>query len=91
LFNPELPDDGLTEDNLVYYNIISSSEDGISATRSHDNILESNTFSNIQSSEYRLSGDSSMIITGQDFDNALIAEDRSEIDSQIEIASSGII
>src|ERR687897_1315115 len=72
LFNPpEPPYDGLTEGNLVYNNVISSSEDGIVATRSHDNILENNTFSKIQSSEYRLSGDSSIIIRGQQFDNAL--------------------
>jgi mannuronan 5-epimerase len=63
LFNPpEPPYDGLTENNLVYNNIISSSEDGISATRSHDNILENNSFYDIISSEYRLSGDSSIII-----------------------------
>jgi parallel beta-helix repeat protein len=63
LFNPpEPPYDGLTEGNLVYNNVISSSEDGIVATRSHDNILENNTFSKIQSSEYRLSGDSSLEI-----------------------------
>ncbi len=89
LFNPELPDDGVTEGNLVYNNIISSSEDGIVATRSHDNILENNTFSNIQSSEYRLSGDSSIIIRGQQFDNALIAEEGSATRNIVEIVDSG--
>jgi hypothetical protein len=43
--------------------------------RSQNNILEDNTFSNIQSSEYSLSGDSSLIIREQQFDNALIAAD----------------
>src|SRR5215207_894804 len=92
LFNPpEPPYDGLTENNLVYNNIIASSEDGISATRSHDNILENNTFSNIQSSEYRLSGDASIVIRGQHFDNALIAEIDSSTNNLVEIVDSGII
>jgi parallel beta-helix repeat protein len=92
LFNPDIPDDGFTEGNLVYNNIISSSEDGISAARSHDNILESNTFSNIQSSEYSLSGDSSIIIRAQQFDNALIAaEGGSATENLVEIVGSGTI
>jgi mannuronan 5-epimerase len=91
LFNPELPDDGLTEGNLVYNNIIINSENGIGAARSHDNILESNTFSNIESSEYRLSGGSSIIIRGQHFDNALISHEDYAIDSHVEILDSGII
>src|SRR5918994_1574841 len=92
LFNPpEPPYDGLTEGNLVYNNVISSSEDGIVATRSHDNILENNTFSKIQSSEYRLSGDSSIIIRGQQFDNALIAEAGSAPRNVVEIVDSGTI
>jgi parallel beta-helix repeat protein len=92
LFNPELPDDGVTEGNLVYNNIISSSDDGISAARSHDNILEDNTFSNIQSSEYSLSGDSSIIIRGQQqFDNALIAAEGSATENVVEIVDSGTI
>src|SRR5215204_7158873 len=44
LFNPELPDDGLTEGNLVYDNAISGSDIGIRATRSHDNIVQSTVF-----------------------------------------------
>jgi len=36
LFNPDIPDDGLTEDNFVYNNSIIDSENGISATRGHD-------------------------------------------------------
>ncbi len=91
LFNPSLPDDGLTENNLVYNNIISSSEDGISAARSHDNILENNIFSNIESSEYSLSGDSSITIRGQQFDNALIAAEGSATENVVEIVDSGII
>ncbi|MDQ3967522.1 MAG: right-handed parallel beta-helix repeat-containing protein, partial [Thermoproteota archaeon] len=62
LFNPELPDDGVTEGNYVYNNTIINSENGIVATRSHDNIVQNATFFNIEESEYRLSGDSSIII-----------------------------
>src|SRR5215208_4391687 len=92
LQNPELPDDGgFTEDNLVYNNTIISSGEGIGATRSHDNILENNRFSDIESSEYLLSGNSGIIIRGQNFDNILIAEDGSEIDSYVEIVDSGVI
>src|SRR5215216_1405103 len=91
LFNPELPDDGSTEGNLVYNNIIINSENGIGAARSHNNILESNTFSNIESSDHRLSGGSSIIIRGQHFDNAIISHEGSAIDSHVEILDSGII
>jgi poly(beta-D-mannuronate) C5 epimerase len=76
LFNPILPDDGSTEGNLVYNNTIISSQNGIVATRSHDNIVQNTTFSDIESSEYRLSGDSSIIL-GQQFDNASISHDAS--------------
>jgi mannuronan 5-epimerase len=76
LFNPILPDDGFTEGNLVYNNTIISSQNGIVATRSHDNIVQNTTFSDIESSEYRLSGDSSIIL-GQQFDNASISHDSS--------------
>jgi parallel beta-helix repeat protein len=91
LFNPILPDDGFTENNLVYDNVISNSDDGISAARSHGNILENNRFSNIQSSEYRLSGDSTITIRGQQFDNALISAEGSAINNFVEIVDSGII
>src|ERR687891_2590641 len=77
LFNPELPDDGVTEGNYVYNNTIINSENGIVATRSHDNIVQNATFFNIEESEYRLSGDSSIIIRGQNFDNAIISQDSS--------------
>ena len=76
LFNPILPDDGFTEGNLVYNNTIISSQNGIVATRSHDNIVQNTTFSDIESNEYRLSGDSSIIL-GQQFDNASISHDAS--------------
>jgi parallel beta-helix repeat protein len=91
LQNPVVPDDGFTEDNLVYNNTIISSGEGIGATRSHDNILENNMFSNIASSEYLLSGNSGIIIRGQNFDNTLIAEDGSATENLVEIVDSGTI
>jgi parallel beta-helix repeat protein len=91
LTNPQPADDGFTENNLVFNNTIINSENGIEAVRSHDNILESNTLSNIQSSEYHLSGGSSIIIRGQHFDNALISQGGSGTDNHVEIADSGII
>jgi parallel beta-helix repeat protein len=91
LFNPQPADDGFTENNFVYNNTIINSENGIEATRSHDNILESNIFSNIQSSEHRLSGGSSMIIRGQQFNNTIISQENSPTESHVEIADSGII
>jgi len=91
LFNPLLADDGLTEGNFVYNNTIINSEIGIEAVRSQDTVLESNTLSNIESGEYRLSGGSSLIIRAQHFDNAQISQYGSGPDSQIEIVDSGII
>jgi poly(beta-D-mannuronate) C5 epimerase len=92
LFNPpEPPYDGFTEGNLVYNNTIVDSENGIVATRSHDNVVENTTFSDIESSEYLLSGNSSLMIRGQTFDNTLISQVNSQIDSHIEIVDSGII
>jgi mannuronan 5-epimerase len=104
LSNSEVPDDGFTEGNIVYNSSISDSSEGIRATRSHNNILENITFSDIESSEYRLSGNSSMVIRGQDFDNALItaAEEQEEEDdgeeeegsatrNLVEIVDSGTI
>jgi mannuronan 5-epimerase len=76
LFNPILPDDGFTEGNLVYNNTIISSQNGIVVTRSRDNFVQNTTFSDIESSEYLLSGDSSIIL-GQQFDNASISHDAS--------------
>jgi parallel beta-helix repeat protein len=92
LFNPsELDDGGFTEDNLVYNNTILSSATGINAIRSYNNILEKNTFSNIASSEYLLSRNSSIIIVDRDFDNVLITEGGSPTDNLVEIAYSGTI
>ena len=91
LTNPQPADDGFTEHNFVYNNTIINSENGIEAVRSHDNILESNTFSNIQSDEYQLTGGSSIIIREQHFDNALISQEGSGADSHVEIVDSGII
>jgi poly(beta-D-mannuronate) C5 epimerase len=91
LLNPELIDDGMTEGNLVYDNAISDSEIGIRATRSHNNIVENNAFSDIESSEYRILGDSSMIIRGQHFDNTLITGGDSVTGNLVEIVGSGTI
>jgi parallel beta-helix repeat protein len=93
LFNPELPDDGLTEGNLVYDNVISDSDIGIRATRSHNNIVQNTVFSDIESSEYRLLSDSSLTISGQQFnDDVLITEgDSQTFGSTIEIVNSGVI
>src|SRR5918992_5468425 len=91
LFNPAPADDGFTENNFVYNNTIINSENGIEAVRSHDNILESNTLSNIQSSEYQLTGGSSFIIRGQHFDNAIISQGGSGPSSHVEIVDSGMI
>ncbi len=92
LQNPATPDDGgFTENNLVYHNTIISSGEGIGATRSHDNILENNRLSNIESGEYILSGDSSIIIRGQQFDNYIIAEEGSAPSNFVEIVDSGTI
>jgi poly(beta-D-mannuronate) C5 epimerase len=93
LLNPEVPDDGFTEGNIVYNNAISDSDDGIRATRSHNNILENITFSDIESSEYLLSGNSSVVIRGQDFDNALItaAQEEEEEEGEEESATSNLV
>ena len=95
LFNPELPDDGLTEGNLVYDTTISNSDIGIRATRSHNNIVQNTIFSDIESSEYRLLADSSLTIRGQQFnddDDILITEgDSQTIGSTVEIVNSGVI
>jgi parallel beta-helix repeat protein len=92
LQNPEVPDDGgFTENNLVYNNTIISSGEGIGTTRTHGNILENNRFSDIESGEYILSGDSSIIIMRQNFDNYLIAEEGSAPENVVEIVDSGII
>jgi mannuronan 5-epimerase len=91
LFNPEVIDDGFTEGNMVYDNVISSSEDGIRATNSHDNILENNTFDDIDSSKYLLSLYSNILIRGQNFDDVLIAVGDPATENLVEIVDSGII
>jgi mannuronan 5-epimerase len=91
LLTPDIPDDGVTEGNLLYDNSISDSESGIRLTRSQDNIVENSTFSDIESSEYLLSGNSRMIIRGQDFDDTSISEEGSATENIVEIVDSGII
>ena len=101
LLNPDVTDDGVTEGNIVYNNVISSSEDGIAAARSQNNIVENTTFSDIESSEYHLSGNSALTIRGQEFDDALISGEAEEEDDQatedqatenvVEIVGSGTI
>jgi parallel beta-helix repeat protein len=91
LLTPQLADDGVTVGNVIYDNVISDSENGIRATRSHNNIVQNTIFSDIESSEYRILADSSLIIRGQHFDNALISQDDSEAGNFVEIIDSGII
>ncbi|MFL6441530.1 MAG: right-handed parallel beta-helix repeat-containing protein [Nitrososphaeraceae archaeon] len=91
LFNPDIPDDGSTEGNLIYDNVISSSDSGIRSTRSPENFLENTTFSDIGTSEYLLSGNSSIIIRGQQFDNALISEEGTATENVVQIEDSGVI
>jgi parallel beta-helix repeat protein len=91
LLNPDIADDGSTAGNLVYNNNISDSENGIRATNSHNNIVQNTTFSDIESNEYRLLGDSSIVIIGQQFDNALISGDDSVTGNLVEIVNSGTI
>jgi mannuronan 5-epimerase len=99
--NPEAPDDGVTEGNIAYDNVISSSEDGVAAARSQNNIVENTTFSEIESDEYHLSGSSSIIIRGQQFDDTIISGEAIEAEDAddeqatennvVEIVGSGTI
>jgi parallel beta-helix repeat protein len=91
LFNPPIADDGFTQNNQVYNNTISSSDHGIRATQSQDNVLENNKFSNIDSSEYLISGNSTITISRQHFDNTAIAEEGSATNNYMEIVDSGTI
>ena len=70
--NPEVPDDGVTEGNIAYDNVISDSQDGVSASRSQNNVVENTTFSDIEENEYHLAGNSALTIRGQEFDDTLI-------------------
>ena len=72
-FNPDVPDDGVTEGNIAYNNVISNSENGITSARSQNNIVENNTLSDIESSEYLLEGNSGITIRGQQFDDTSIS------------------
>jgi parallel beta-helix repeat protein len=91
LFTPDVPDDGVTVGNILYDNAVSSSESGIRATRSQDNVVENTTFSDIATSEYLLSGNSRLIIRGQQFDNSVISEDGGSTQNIVQIVDSGII
>ena len=90
--NPDIRDDGTTTGNLVYNNFISDSDVGIRATKSQSNIVQNNTFSDIDTNEFRLLGDSSLKIIGQQFDNTLISgDDEIATGNFVEIANSGTI
>ena len=91
MFNPSEPDDGLTEDNLIYNNTMSGCPTGINATRSYNNILENNKFSDITSSEYLLTRNSSITLVDRNFDNVSIAEGGTATDNLVEIVYSGTI
>jgi poly(beta-D-mannuronate) C5 epimerase len=91
LLTPDVPDDGVTEGNMIYDNVISDSENGIRAARSHDNIIENTTFSNITASEYVVAGTSSLMIRGQDFDDVLISGGGPATQNQVQIVDSGMI
>src|SRR5919106_667320 len=106
LLNPELPDDGVTEGNLAYDNVVSDSQDGVSASRSQNNIVENTTFSDIEENEYHLAGTAGLKIRGQQFDDTLIsgegldvvldtddddAEDDQVTENVVEIVGSGTI
>src|ERR687894_829202 len=55
------------------------------------NMVQNNRLSDIESNEYRLAGNASIIIRGQEFDNALISEIGSAPRNLVEIVDSGII
>lgn len=89
LFNPEEPDDGETEGNLIRDNSIMEADFGIRAARSQGNVLESNEFFGIGSSEYQMAGSSAFEIRNQDFDNDEIAGNAGT--NTVEISGSGVI
>jgi len=82
LLNPDIADDGSTESNIVYNNVISNSRDGVSASRSQNNIVENTTFSDIEESEYHLAGNSGIIIRGQEFDDSIISGEGIDVDEE---------
>src|SRR5215204_1051244 len=89
LLNPDIADDGVTEGNIVYNNAISDSRDGVSASRSQNNIVENTTFSDIEESEYHLAGNSGLIIRGQEFDDAVISGEVIDVDDEEEDGDDG--
>src|SRR5215211_5926101 len=89
LLNPDISDDGVTEGNIVYNNAISDSRDGVSASRSQNNIVENTTFSDIEESEYHLAGNSGLIIRGQEFDDAVISGEGIDVDDEEEDGDDG--
>jgi parallel beta-helix repeat protein len=92
LLNPAIADDGLTSGNLIYNNNISDSENGIRATNCQNNIVQNNSFSDIDSDEYRLLADSSLKIIGQQFDDTVISgDDEIAVGNLVEIVHSGEI
>ncbi len=96
LLNPIMPDDGVTQGNMIYDNIIFNCEEGIGAARSQSNLLQNNIFSEISASEYHLSGGSSITIREQLFDNARITGEGVGVEglssgNDVEIADSGTI
>ncbi|MDQ4100974.1 MAG: hypothetical protein M3115_02140, partial [Thermoproteota archaeon] len=58
---------------------------------SHDNVVENTTFSDIATSEYLLSGNSSLIIRNQQFEDAEIAVDGESTQNVVQIVDSGTI
>src|SRR5215212_3269186 len=89
LLNPDIADDGVTEGNIVYNNAISDCRDGVSASRSQNNIEENTTFSDIEESEYHLAGNSGLIIRGQEFDDAVISGEGIDVDDEEEDGDDG--
>ena len=89
LFNPEEPDDGEAEGNLIRDNSVTGADFGIRAARSQGNVLESNGFSGIGSSEYQMAGGSAIEIRNQDFDNDEITGSAGA--NTVEISGSGLI
>ncbi len=88
LFSPANPDDGVTEDNMVYDNVIEGAENGIAVIRSKDNVLESNDFADVKF-EYYLTRGSSITIRNQTFDAYDIRGERGT--NVLEIEDSGTL
>jgi parallel beta-helix repeat protein len=77
---------------MIYNNNISNSENGIRVTNCQNNIAQNNTFSDIESDEYRLLADSTLKIMEQHFDDAVISgDDEIAVGNLVEIVHSGEI